>query len=341
MPEPVIAPYGTTRAGAKVRRITLANAAGMSVSLLDYGGIVEELLVPDRRGRLGNVVLTCPTLADYETKSPYFGALVGRYANRIAGAAFTLDGVRHTLPANEGANTLHGGPADGPAPNFSHRVWDIVAATGSALTLRLHSPDGENGFPGDLTVYVTYTLTPDNTLRLDYAARVAGRATVINLTNHAYFNLAGRGTALDHEIAVAAARYLPPDAANIPTGAIAPVAGTWLDLTRQQRIGPARAGLDHCFVLDKPEGVIGPAALLRDPASGRVLAVETTEPAVQVYAAGKLDLPPYGPGDGIALETQHFPDSPNRPAFPSTRLDPGEAFRSSTVWRFTTDQTRT
>ena len=338
MPEPVIAPYGTTRAGAKVRRITLANEAGMSVSLLDYGGIVEELLVPDRRDRLGNVVLTCPTLADYETKSPYFGALVGRYANRIAGAAFTLDGVRHTLPANEGANTLHGGPADGPTPNFSHRVWDIVAATGSALTLRLHSPDGENGFPGDLTVYVTYTLAPDNAFRLDYAARVAGRATVLNLTNHAYFNLAGGGTALDHEIAVAAARYLPADPANIPTGAIAPVAGSWLDLMRPQPIGATRAGLDHCFVLDKPEGVIGPAALLRDSVSGRILTVETTEPAVQVYAAGKLDLPPYRAGDGIALETQHFPDSPNRAGFPSTRLDPGEAFRSSTVWRFTTDR---
>ena len=343
MPEPVIAPYGTTRAGAKVRRITLANEAGMSVSLLDYGGIVEELLVPDRRGRLGNVVLTCPTLADYETKSPYFGALVGRYANRIAGAAFTLDGVRHTLPANEGANTLHGGPADGPAPNFSHRVWDIVAATGSALTLRLHSPDGENGFPGDLTVYVTYTLTPDNTLRLDYAARVAGRATVLNLTNHAYFNLAGAGTVMDHAIAIAADRMLPVDAALIPTGAVVPVAGTPFDLREEVRIG-ARIGVDdaqlrlgggfdHCFVLaDAPRTTPRPAA--RVSAEGIVMEVLTTEPAVQFYSGNFLGGEPFAWRTGLCLETQHFPDSPNQPAFPSTVLRPGVLFWSRTVYRF-------
>lgn len=350
-----IAPYGTTGAGAPIRRITLANEAGMSVAMLDYGAIVDELLVPDRRGRLANVLLSCADIADYERKSPYFGAVVGRFANRIAGARFALDGTIFELPANNGPNTLHGGLATGPAPNFSHRVWDVVAVLDNAVTFRLLSPDGENGFPGDLTVYVTYTLEPDNALRIDYAARVAGRPTVLNLTNHAYFNLAAGGSAGDHILAVPATHYLPTDPDQIPTGEIAPVAGTPMDFTAPARIGARLAsdfpqiamigGYDHCYVLEPvPDGPPIPAATLYDPVSGRILTVETTEPGLQVYSGNNLDGSVTGPsgapfraGDGIALETQHFPDSPNRPAFPSTRLDPGAAFRSTTIWRFRVD----
>lgn len=356
MPGTAIAPYGTTRAGRPVRRFTLRNEAGMEAALLDYGAIVDELLVPDRHGRLANVLLSCASLADYEARSPYFGAVIGRYANRIAGARFTLDGTVFDLPANDGPNTLHGGPAAGPAPNFSHRVWDVVAVLDSAVTFRLLSPDGENGFPGDLTVYVTYTLAPDNALRIDYAARVAGRPTVLNLTNHAYFNLAAGGSALDHVLALPATHYLPTDRAQIPTGEIAPVAGTPLDFStpsplRGRLTSPFEqiamlGGIDHCYVLAPvPEGPPVAAATLHDPASGRLLVVETTEPGLQLYTGNNLDGSvtgragrPFRAGDGIALETQHFPDAPNHPSFPSTRLDPGVAFRSSTIWRFGVDR---
>lgn len=355
MPEADISAYGTTRTGDTVSQITLRNAGGMVVRLLDYGGIVAELLVPDREGQLANVVLGCRDLADYEAKSPYFGALVGRFANRIGGACFNLDGQTFHLPANNGPNTLHGGPASGPAPNFSHRVWDIVAVLDDAATFRLVSPDGENGFPGDLAVYVTYTLEPDNTLRIGYAARVAGRPTVLNLTNHAYFNLTGGGSALDHVVAIPATHYLPTDKGQIPTGEIDPVAGTPMDFTAPVRAGAridtdfsqirAARGYDHCYVLDKPRGQAGPAASLYDPVSGRTLTVETTEPGVQFYTGNSLDGSIHGfhgevyrAGDGIAFETQHFPDSPNRPDFPSTRLDPGGTFLSTTTWRFGVDR---
>lgn len=349
-----IARWGTTHAGRQVHRITLRNATGMEVALLDYGGIVAEILAPDRRGRLGNIVLGCASLAEYETLSPYFGALVGRYANRIADARFELDGETFSLPANDGPNTLHGGQTEAGTPDFSHRVWDIVSVLGNAVTLRLESPDGENGFPGDLTVYAAYTLGDDNALRLAFTARVAGRPTVLNLTSHGYFNLAGSGSALDHRLWIGASRYLPAGPGLIPTGAIEPVAGTPMDFRTPApagaRIGTAdpqlrdAGGYDHCYVLDKPEDALGPAALLHDPVSGRTLAIETTEPGLQLYTGNNLGpaIPGHGgapcrPGAGIALETQHFPDSPNRPDFPSTRLDPGEAFRSTTIWRFGTD----
>ncbi|MGC9269905.1 aldose epimerase family protein [Acidiphilium sp.] len=346
-----IATYGTTSAGAMVRRIVLRNAHGLSVGVLDYGGVITDVMVPDRAGVAGNVVLGCATIADYQTKSSYFGALLGRYANRIAGAAFTLDGHVFHLPANNGANTLHGGPKIGPTPNFAHRVWTIVDATASAVTLRLVSADGDNGFPGTLTVEVTYRLGDDQAFRIDYTARVEGRPTVLNVSNHTYFNLAGSGSALDHEVIIPAASFLPTDAAQIPTGILQPVAGTPMDFrtahTPRARIGAdfeqlkLAGGYDHCFVLEHEAGALGVAARLTDPVSGRTLTIETTQPAVQFYTGNKLDGTIQGAngaliqaGDGMAFETQHFPDAPNRPHFPSTRLDPGQDFRSTTIWRF-------
>ncbi|MCF3946473.1 galactose mutarotase [Acidiphilium sp. AL] len=365
------ASYGETSAGALVRQYTLRNASGMVVRFLDYGGTLTEISVPDRAGSFANVALGCRNIADYETRSPYFGALVGRYANRIAGARFILDGEPCHLAANNGPNTLHGGMAGGvvqgsgdpkdrgkrneggATPNFSHRIWDVVSAGPNAATLRLVSADGDNGFPGTLTLEVTYTLDEANALRIDYAARVEGRATVLNPTSHCYFNLAGNGagSALDHVATIYAGRYLPTDAGQIPTGAIEKVDGTPMDFRAGKRIGAdIRAGFeqlalaggyDHCYVLDKPEGALGLAARAHDPVSGRTLAIETTEPGVQFYTGNKLDGTIIGSGgalyrqgDGFAFETQHFPDSPNQPQFPSTRLDPGVEFRSTTIWRF-------
>lgn len=349
-----ITPYGKTGAGAETHQITLSNPRGMIVRLLDYGGIITEILAPDRAGTVANVVLGCRTIADYETKSPYFGAMVGRFSNRIARATFSLDGKTFALPANDGPNTLHGGTKGGETPNFSHRVWDIVDASHSAVILRLQSPDGDNGFPGALTVDITCALGADNTFTIDYTARVEGRATVLNLTNHSYFNLSGADSALDHVVTIPALQYLPADAGQIPTGALDPVENTPMDFRRpmpvRARIGAdfeqlaLAKGYDHCFVLDKPAGQSGLAAHIHDPVSGRTLTIETTEPAVQFYAGNKLDGQaigtggvPYKPGDGLAFETQHFPDSPNQPHFPSTRLDPGTIFRSNTTWRFGID----
>ena len=339
--------YGTSGRGERVHRVAMTNGRGMEVALITYGGALTEIVVPDGAGRFANVLLGCRDLRHYETKSPYFGALVGRFGNRIAGGKFTLDGVDFSIPANNGPNALHGGP-----DNFSHRVWDLVEADAGVAHLRLLSPDGDQGFPGRLTVDVIYTLGEDDTLRIDYRATVADRPTVINLTNHSYFNLAGdgAGSALDHQVTIAAAGYLPTDAGQIPDGTVAPVAGTAFDFRAPQRVGArirdddpqleAAGGYDHCYVLDRP-GLGAVAAGMRDPASGRTLAIETTEPGMQFYAGNKLDGTIAGPAgrlyrqsDGLAFETQHFPDSPNRPEFPSTRLAPGETFASTTLWRF-------
>ncbi|MDD2877217.1 MAG: galactose mutarotase [Acidiphilium sp.] len=353
MQRPAIADYGTTSGGARVRQITLRNPAGMAVSFLDYAGAIIEIRVPDRTGTFGNVVLGCTNMTDYETKSPYFGALLGRYANRIAAAKFSLDGEVFHLPANNGPNTLHGGLKAGATPNFGHRLLDIIATTAQSATLRLVSADGDNGFPGTLTVTVIYTLNDDHSFRIDYTAQVEGRPTVLNLSNHSYFNLAGSGSALDHAVTIPAEYFLPTDAGQIPTGILQSVAGTPMDFrTPHQPVERIRngydqlvtaGGYDHCYVLDKPVGTLGPAATLRDPASGRTLAIETTEPGVQFYTGNNLTGTITGrngdlirSGDGIAFETQHYPDAPNQPHFPSTRLDPGQEFRSTTLWRFGT-----
>ncbi|MGV9600014.1 aldose epimerase family protein [Streptosporangium sandarakinum] len=314
--------FGITPDGEEVERHTLENGR-MRASVLTYGAVLQSLEVSGV-----DVVLGCDTLDDYLTRSRYFGAVVGRYGNRIAGGRFTLDGVTHRLPLNNGPNSLHGGPG-----GFSQRVWRTAEVSQAAVTLAYVSPDGQEGYPGTLTVSLTYTLTGD-ALRLDYRA-TTDAPTVLNLTNHSYFNLAGGGDVLDHVVRIDAARYLPVDAAQIPTGELAPVAGTPFDLTVPHRIGDRvgdpllGGGYDHCYVLDGGVEVT-------DPASGLTMEVTTTEPGVQFYTANLLDgvATPYGRHAGLCLETQHFPDSPNKEHFPSTVLRPGEEFASTTVYRF-------
>ncbi|MEU1044513.1 aldose epimerase family protein [Streptomyces sp. NPDC005897] len=316
--------FGTLPDGTPVHRWTLERA-GVRVRVLSYGGIVQSAEVPDRDGNSADVVLGFADLDGYVTHpEPYFGALVGRYANRIAGGRFALDGRTYALAPNEGPNVLHGG-----ARGFDKRVWD-VAAVADGVRLSRVSPHGEEGFPGRLEMSATYTLVESGALRIVYEA-VTDAPTVLNPTNHSYFNLGGSGHAGGHELRLAASRITPVDAALIPTGGLDDVADTRFDFRRARKIG---SGYDHNFVLDK--GVTAAAeevAELYDPASGRVLTVATTEPGLQLYTGDHLG-EPFAPGDGVALETQHFPDSPNRPGFPSTVLRPGEVFRSETVYGF-------
>lgn len=333
--------------GDDIHLITLGNDNGVTVRLIDLGGTLTELYVPDEAGRTANVLLGFGDLADYARPGPYFGNLIGRFANRISGGRFALDGKNYTVPPNEGRNASHGGP-DG----FSFRRWAILEADRTSLRLGLVSPDGDSGFPGKLSVEVTYSLGADNSLRVDYFAVTELEASVVNLTVHPYFNLAGEasGSALNHVLTLAASRYLPTDAELIPLGNLEDVAGTPFDLRTPTEIASRinnphpqlvlAGGFDHCFVLDEPG--IGKASLhLCDPASGRVLEIETSEPGLQFYSGNELSGSltgtsgrPYRFGDGLAFETQHFPDSPNRPAFPSTRLAPGEEFHSTTIFRF-------
>ncbi|MFE6662578.1 aldose epimerase family protein [Streptomyces sp. NPDC057697] len=315
--------FGTLADGTPVHRWTLERD-GTRVRVLTYGGIVQSVEVPDRDGVRAGVALGLPDLAGYETFSgPYFGALVGRYANRIGGARFELDGRTHRLTPNEGRNQVHGG-----ARGFDKRVWRAREVP-DGVELSLVSEDGEEGFPGRLAVSAAYTLDEGGALRITYRA-TTDAPTVLNLTNHTYWNLAGdgSGSALGQVLRIAAGRITPVDAESLPTGAFLPVEGTRFDFREPVPVG---AGYDHNFVLDGT----GPAAELHDPASGRVLTVTTTEPGLQLYTADHFDGRPFGPCAGIALETQHFPDSPNRPAFPSTVLRPGEEFVSTTVYGFT------
>jgi aldose 1-epimerase len=347
-------PFGTLADGTVVDRYRLTNGGGIEVEIIPYGGTVTALRVPDRRGVIANVVLGFPRLEDYTAPGRFFGSIIGRYANRIARGRFTLDGAEVQLAVNNGPNALHGG-----ARGFNRRLWRVESAAGNALVLSYISPDGEEGYPGTLDVTVTYTLTPDNGLRIDYRA-VTDRTTVVNLTNHSFFNLAGEGAGSieGHELTLMAAAYTPVDATSIPTGEIAPVAGTPLDFTSATPIGARirdghdqlvlARGYDHNFVIDRPgrpgrsgsgEPVL--AARVVEPVSGRVMEVLTTEPGIQLYTGNYLDGTlvgaagrTYRQGDGLCLETQHFPDGPNRPEFPSTRLEPDEVFRSSTIYRF-------
>src|SRR3954469_8601073 len=323
--------FGTLSDGTPVHRWTLERA-GVRVRILSYGGIVQSLEIPDRDGRAGNVVLGFADLDGYLTHpDPYFGALVGRYANRIANGRFPLDGAVYALAQNDGTNALHGGDR-----GFDKRVWQVTPLDGGAYGLRLSrvSPHGEEGFPGRLEVRATYALEADGALSISYEA-VTDAPTVVNLTNHSYFNLAGSGNAGGHELRLAASRFTPVGEDLIPSGGLADVAGTRFDFRESRKVG---AGYDHNFALDG--GVTEAArevAELHDPASGRVLTVATTEPGLQLYTGGHLG-EPFAPGDGIALETQHYPDSPNRPEFPSTVLRPGEVFRSETVYGFSVRQ---
>ncbi|MFF8949044.1 aldose epimerase family protein [Streptomyces sp. NPDC014940] len=347
---PVKELFGRLADGTKVYRWSLANG-GIRMKVLSYGGVVQTLEVPDARGRHANVVAGFGDIDDYVAKSPYFGALIGRYGNRIGKGRFTLDGTTHQLSVNDGENSLHGG-----AKGFDKRVWDVEPFTeGADVGLRLYytSVDGEMGYPGTLRSKVTYTLTRRGEWRIDYEA-TTDRATVVNLTSHVYWNLAGEGsgTIEDHELTIAAARYTPTDAGLIPTGELARVAGTPFDFRRAKPIGrDIRAGheqqvlakgYDHNWVLDKgitarPEHV----ATLRDPRSGRTLRIATDQPGLQFYSGNFLDGTltgtggrTYRQGDALCLETQHFPDSPNHAAFPSTVLRPGQTYRTSTVHTF-------
>ncbi|MER5937058.1 aldose epimerase family protein [Streptomyces sp. NPDC001928] len=318
--------FGTLSDGTEVHRWTLERA-GVRVRVLSYGGIVQSVEVPDRHGHPADVVLGFAGLEGYLSHpEPYLGALIGRYANRIAGGRFPLDGLTYALEPNTPPSSLHGG-----ARGFDKRVWE-VAPVEHGLRLSRVSPHGEEGFPGRLEVSVTYTVNAGGALRIAYEA-VTDAPTVVNLTNHSYFNLAGAGSgdAGGHELRLAASRFTPVDDDLIPTGALDEVAGTRFDFREARKVG---AGYDHNFVLDK--GVTATAqevAELYDASSGRALTVATTEPGLQLYTADHL-AEPFAPGDGIALETQHFPDSPNRPDFPGTVLRPGEVFRSETVYGF-------
>ncbi|MGW3723618.1 aldose epimerase family protein [Streptomyces sp. NPDC000851] len=347
---PVKSLFGKLADGTKIYSWSLENG-GTRLKVLSYGGIVQSLEIPDRRGRYTNVSLGFDTIEDYVSSSPYFGALIGRYGNRIAKGKFTLDGKAYQLSVNDGDNSLHGG-----AQGFDKRVWDIEPFTkGSDVGLYLYytSVDGEMGYPGTLRSKVTYTLTRHGDWRIDYEA-TTDKATVVNLTSHVYWNLAGEssGTIYDHELSIAAARYTPVDSGLIPTGELAKVAGTPFDFRRTKTVGEDirvahqqllyGKGLDHNWALDKgitarPEHI----ATLRDPSSGRTLKIATTEPGLQFYSGNFLDGSlvgtggtVYRQGDGLCLETQHYPDSPNHPSFPSTVLRPGQTYRSTTVHSF-------
>lgn len=316
--------------GTPVKRYTLDNGKGMSAKLLTYGAIINELNVPDARGAVTNVVLSAKGLEDYLSGFRGAAAVVGRVANRIAGARFTLDGVEYRLVANNGSNHLHG--------VFGKSVWQGRALSptkrATAVELTYLSKAGESGFPGNLTAKVVYTLTDANELRLDFTA-TTDNATPVNLTSHAYFNLAGGGTALDHVLWLAASRYTPVDESMIPTGEISSVKGTALDFTKPTRIGdrintlkPRPGGYDHNFVLDGERNRLRLAARVQDPVSGRSMEVRTTQPGVQFFTANHLQ------HAAFCLETQHFPDSVHHANFPDTILRPGDTFRSTTIFKF-------
>jgi aldose 1-epimerase len=352
-------PYGTAADGRAVTRTHLRAPDGSGVALLDLGAAVTEVRVPDAHGALANVVLAHRDLAGYLANAPYFGVVVGRCANRIGGAAFDLDGRRHALAANEGRNQLHGGPG-----GFHARVWSLEEGATvadderAAVTLRLVSEDGDQGYPGRLEAAVTIAWTAQHELDLTFEAR-ADAPTPVHLAHHGYWNLAGEGsgTVDGHHLTVRAEAYLPVDAEHLPTGELRPVAGSPFDLRRPTRLGDVlRAddpqvagaqGIDHCFVLDRgdvPSDALVEAAVLHDPGSGRTLRVRTTEPGLQVYAGGYLDGAlvgasgrRYRQGDGLALEPQRFPDALRHRHFPSVVLRPGAVYRQRSVFALTTD----
>jgi aldose 1-epimerase len=337
--------YGTTPDGSAVDLYTLTNARGLVCKVITFGAIITELHVPDRSGKPGDVVLGFDNLAQYVSENPYFGCVVGRFANRIAKGKFTLDGKSYTLAVNNGPNSLHGGKK-----GFDKVVWEAVAleAAGAPAVVFTHvSPDGDEGYPGKLSIKMTYTLTNDNELRFDYEA-TTDRTTPVNLTNHSYFNLACKGDVMGQVLELKAARYTPADSSMIPTGVIADVAGGPLDFTQAKPIGRDLAkvpdktnGYDHNFVIDGGGRSVVLAARAHDPDTGRSMEVWTDQPAVQLYSSNNFDGKLAGKGGVIfklhsafCLETQHFPDSVNKPGFPSTLLHPGKAFRSTTLYRF-------
>ena len=329
-------PFGTAPDDQEVDLYTLRNDQGVEVSITNYGGTITSILAPDRNGAFRDVVLGYDTLDDYVKNPRYFGALIGRYANRIARGKFQLDGVEYQLAQNNGVNHLHGGTM-----GFDKRVWRANVTT-DALHLEYVSKDGEENYPGDLSVAVDYSLNDENELRIQYHA-TTDKDTIVNLTNHSYFNLAGEGTILDHELTLHAGSYTPVSEDLIPTGEIQSVDGTRMDFRNARVI--ADGGYDHNFVLDNwKHGFLRSVARLREAKSGRVLEVFTTQPGIQFYSGNFLDGSLIGKGGvryeqfaGLCLETQHFPDSPNHPNFPSTVLRAGEAYFEVTIYKFTTD----
>jgi aldose 1-epimerase len=357
---PTRVPFGRTSAGEEVELFTLSNGSGLEAEITNYGGIVRVLRVPDRRGAADDVVLGFDSIDGYLGKHPYFGGIIGRYGNRISHGRFRLDGREHQLACNNGEHHLHGGNR-----GFDRIVWSAqTLATDDAvsLVLRHTSPDGDEGYPGALTCKVVYSVTGGNELKIEYEA-TTDRPTIVNLTHHSYFNLggAGRGDILGHELTVDADAFLPVDASLIPDGELRDVHRTPFDLRAPAVIGERLPGddiqlsrgrgFDHNFILRDPPAVASPwaapsvrrAARLIDPVSGRVMEVHTTEPGLQVYSGGGLagslrgkGGAPCVPHGGLCLEAQHFPDSPNRPDFPSVRLDPGKTYRSLTTYAFST-----
>ena len=341
--------FGVTHDGTKVDRYLLRNGH-IEIAVITWGAVVQSIRVPDRTGHVADVVLGYDTLEGYLTDSAYFGAVVGRYANRIAHGRFTLDGVEYQVPCNDRGNALHGGPE-----GFHRQVWSARtthAPDKVAVELTHQSPDGAMGFPGNLKVSVTYTLE-HSCLRIEYAA-TSDKPTVLNLTQHTYFNLhgPGNGTIESHVLSIPASRYLPVDAEGIPLGPAAPIQGTPLDFRRAKAVGrdlragtvqlAASRGFDHSLLLDNGrQGHVIPAARVKDPATGRFLELLTDQPAVQFYSGNMLDGSLVGKGqrtyrqsDGLCLETQHLPDSPNTDSYPSVVLRPGERWTSTTMWKF-------
>jgi len=345
------APFGQTADGTPVEIYTLRNGKGMEARVITYGGIVQSLKVPDKEGNPGDVVLGYDDLGGYVTNSPFFGALIGRYGNRIAKGKFTLDGQEYTLPINNAPNCLHGGDK-----GFFAQVWKVTAADvgpdGPRLELSYLSKDGEEGFPGNLQVMATYTVTKDNALRVDFKA-TTDKDTVCNLTHHSYFNLSGSGDVLGYLAYINADKFTPVDATLIPTGELKPVAGTPFDFLTPTAIG-ARIGqddqqlkyangYDDNWVLNHPPGELGVAARVEDPVSGRVLTVSTTAPGIQFYTGNFLNGTIKGKTGqvyqfrtGFCLEPQDFPDAPNHPDFPSAELKPGETYQSTMIYKFST-----
>lgn len=344
------APFGQLADGREADLYTLKNTAGMTATITNYGGIVVTLTAPDKAGNFTDVVLGMDSLTGYEKGVPYFGALIGRYGNRIAKGQFTLDGKTYTLAVNNGTNTLHGG-----LKGFDKVLWKATPVEGDEPMLKLTytAQDGEEGYPGKLTVDVVYTLQKDNSLKIDYKA-TTDKPTVVNLTNHSYFNLTGNpaNDVLGHEITLNAARFLPVDAGLIPTGVLQPVARTPFDFTKPTLIGKGindtlneqiklGGGYDHAWILSDSSKTLKLAATVYEPTTGRVMEVRTTEPAIQFYTGNFLDGTITGKGgivykkrSALCLETEHYPDSPNQPAFPSTVLKPGETYQTTTVYSF-------
>ncbi|MBN2328918.1 MAG: galactose mutarotase [Candidatus Omnitrophica bacterium] len=346
-------PFGDVE-GKPVELYTFTNANGMEVGIMTYGGIIVSIKTPDKNGQTADVALGFNSLEGYLKGHPYFGALVGRYGNRIAKGKFTLDGQEYTLAINNDPNALHGG-----LKGFDKKVWDAqeIEQDGQpALELTCSSPDGEEGYPGNLTCKVIYSLSNDNELKIEYFAET-DKATPLNLTNHVYFNLAGEGSGdiLDHVVMLKAGKFTPVDETLIPTGELRPVEGTPMDFTQPTRIGDRidaddeqikfGGGYDHNWVLDNQSGQLALGGLVTEPTSGRILEFYTTQPGVQFYCGNFLDGTLVGKAgkayekrNGFCLETQHYPDSPNHPNFPSSILKPGETYHHVTVYKFSTEK---